>query len=251
VEKSEARQTELKEQNKIEKRPDPQQNRILRALPKDELDSLLANLEPVPLSYKQLLHKTNEPIASVYFPASGVGSLVSVMNDNTIVEVATVGREGMIGLPLFLGSDKMPMQTFIQIAGYGFQMKAESFKEAITRGKALVEALNLYTQALFNQIAQAAVCNRIHPIEKRCSRWLLMTRNRVDSEQFPLTQEFLSQMLGVRRATVNEAAGTLQKAGLITYTRGVITILDRAGLETTTCECYYLIEDEYNRLLGL
>jgi CRP-like cAMP-binding protein len=172
------------------------------------------------------------------------------MEDGTVVELATVGNEGMVGLPVFLGGDTMPLKAFVQIPGDAMRMKADVFKDSVNQGSPLHGLLQRYTQALFNQVAQSTACNRVHSIEERCCRWLLMTRDRVESDGFPLTQEFLSQMLGVRRPSVSVVAAILQKAGLIRYSRGRITILDREGLEAAACECYAIIKQEFDRLLG-
>ena len=230
--------------------PIPPKNRLLAALPLEEYERLLSKLETVSLTLKQVLYEPNVPIQHVYFLNHGVASVVNLMEDGTAVEIATVGNEGMLGIPVFLGVDKSPQQVFIQISGDGMRMKADVFKNEVNRGGPLQSLVQRYTQALFNQIAQSAACNRIHSIEERCCRWLLMTRDRVGSDQFLLTQEFLSQMLGVRRPSVSVVAAILQKAGLINYSRGRITILNREGLEASTCECYRIVQEEFERLLG-
>lgn len=225
-------------------------NRLLTALPLEEYERLLPNLETVSLPLKYVLYEPNEPIEHVYFPIHGVVSLVTIMEDGVAVEIATVGNEGMIGLPVFLGSEIIPMKAFSQIPGKGMRIKADVFKDLVNQGSPLHDLLQRYTQALFNQTAQSAACNRLHSIEERCCRWLLMIHDRVDSDEYLLTQEFLSQMLGVRRASVNMVASILQKARLIRYSRGRITILDRLGLEAASCECYARIKQEFDRLLG-
>jgi CRP-like cAMP-binding protein len=178
-----------------------------------------------------------------------VTSLVIFMLDGQVVEVATVGNEGMVGLPVFLGAETFSGQAFTQIPGKAVRMQVEVFRDEARQGSSLHEVLHRYTQALFTQVAQSAACNRLHRIEQRCARWLLMTRERVRADQFPLTQEFLAQMLGVRRAGVSEAVSRLQKEGLIQYSRGIITILNRSGLETVSCECYAIVKQEYDHLL--
>jgi CRP-like cAMP-binding protein len=228
----------------------PAKNRLLAALPLEEYELLLPNLETVSLPLKYVLYEPNKPIEHVYFPIHGVVSLVTIMEDGVAVEIATVGNEGMIGLPVFLGSEIIPMKAFSQIPGKGIRIKADVFKDLLNQGSSLHGLLQRYTQALFNQTAQSAACNRLHSIEERCCRWLLMIHDRVDSDEYLLTQEFLSQMLGVRRASVNVVASILQKARLIRYSRGRITILDRLGLETASCECYARIKQEFDRLLG-
>lgn len=172
------------------------------------------------------------------------------MQNGATVEVATVGNEGMVGLPVFLETDRIPIQGFVQVPGDAMRMRADVFREKVTPGSPLYKLLQRYTQALFNQVAQSAACNNLHSIEERFCRWLLMTRDRVDSDQFLLTQEFLSQMLGVRRASVSVVAAIIQKAGLIQYSRGKMTILDRQGLEDCACECYFTVKAEYERLIN-
>jgi CRP-like cAMP-binding protein len=230
--------------------PKPARNRLLAALPAKDLKRLKPKLERVTLEFKQSLYEPGEPIRNVYFPTSGVASLVTVMNGDQPVEIATVGHEGMVGLPVFLEAGETPGRAFCQIAGAALRMEAEGFKLEARRGGSLTNLLLRYTQTLFNQVAQSAACNRTHTVEERCARWLLQTQDRVGEDQFPLTQEFMAMMLGVRRATVNVAAGILQRAGFITYTRGRITVLDRPGLESASCECYLVIKAESDRLLG-
>lgn len=228
----------------------PAKNRILAALPREEYERLLPNLETVSLPLKYVLYEPNEPIEHVYFPVHGVVSLVTIMEDGAAVETAVVGNEGMIGLPVFLGADTIPMKALSQIPGEAIRMKADVFKDLVKQGSPLHGLLHRYTRSLFNQIAQSAACNRLHPIEQRCCRWLLMAHDRMDSDEYLLTQEFLSQMLGVHRASVNLVASILQKAGLICYSRGKITILDRLGLEAAACECYARIKQEFDRLFA-
>ncbi len=225
-------------------------NRLLAALPEPRLQRLLPALEAVELTWKQPLYEANAPIRFVHFPLTGVASLVTAIEDGTILEVATIGNEGLVGLPVFLGVDVSPMAAFVQVPGAALRMRAEVLKEEVRNGGALDEILRRYTQALVIQLAQLSACNRRHSIEERCARWLLMTHDRAEADEFLLTQEFLSQMLGVRRATVTVTAGLLQKAGLIGYRRGRITVLDRGGLEEAACECYQIIKKEYDRLLS-
>ncbi|HAA29960.1 MAG TPA: Crp/Fnr family transcriptional regulator [Cyanobacteria bacterium UBA8553] len=225
-------------------------NNLLASLPKEEYKRLLPQLETISLSLKQPLYRLNEPIKYVYFPNSGVVSLVNILGDGRIVEVATVGNEGMIGIPILLGVDRIPAETFVQVPGDGLRMKVDVFRSEVPPGSPLHSLLLRYTQALMNHFMQSVVCNQMHSVEERCCRWLLLTHDRVDSDEFPLTQEFLAQMLGVRRATVSVVAATLQKAGLIRYHRGKISVLDRQGLEAGSCECYQVVKQEYIRLLG-
>ncbi len=222
-------------------------NRLLAALPPDEYARLAPYLETIALTFKQVLYAPDEPITHIYFPTEGVASLLQLNTDGTAVEVATVGNEGMVGLPVFLGLESTPGQAIVQIVGAGQRIPAGVFRREVPAGTPLHELLHRYTQAL---MAQGAACNRLHPIQERCARWLAMTRDRVRGDTFELTQEFLAQMLGTRRAAVSEAAGALQEEGLIRYTRGTITVLDRAGLEEAACACYGIIRAQYERALG-
>ncbi len=225
-------------------------NRLLAALPAMEYDRLRPRAELVTPGIKEPLYAAGRPIAHVYFPLSGVFSMVATMDDGAIMEVATIGSEGMVGLPAFLGAGTSPLTTFAQVEGEALRLAAATLRELAGPGSRLHDRLQRYTQALFILTAQSVACNRLHPVEARCGRWLLMTHDRVGGAQFPLTHEFLAQMLGVRRASVTEVAGRLQTAGLIRYQRGVITVLDRPGLEASACECYRGIRGELDRLLG-
>jgi CRP-like cAMP-binding protein len=224
-------------------------NRVLAALPAWAYERLVPKLEPVSMTVKQMLYSLHGAIAHVYFPLDMVTSLVVRMQDGQMVEVATVGNEGMVGLPTFLGAESFPGQAFTQVPGQAVRMQTAVFQEEVSQGDPLHDVLHRYTQALLTQVAQSAACNRWHRIDQRCARWLLMTQDRVRAAQFPLTQEFLAQMLGVRRAGVSEVASRLQKGGLIQYSRGLITVVNRAGLEAAACECYAIIKQEYDRLL--
>ena len=176
--------------------------------------------------------------------------MLTVMEDGSAIEVGTVGNEGMVGIPILLGADRIPGQAFMQVPGSATRMTAEDFKRHVTPGTPLHNLLQRYLQALFNQVAQSAACNRLHSLEERFCRWLLMTRDRVPTDEFPMTQEFLSLMLGVHRPSVSEVAGTFQRAGIIRYTRGKMLIVDRSGLEAAACECYEVVKREFDRLLG-
>jgi CRP-like cAMP-binding protein len=228
----------------------PPQNRLLSALPRRECARLAAVLEPISLSFKEPIYDSGVSIRHVVFPTSGIVSLVTDVDEESTVEVATVGNEGMVGLPVFLGANSMPGRALCQIPGDGLRMDARAFKKEADRPGKLRQLLLLYTQATLNFIAQTAACNRVHSVEERCARWLLISQDRVGTNRIPLTQEFMGQMLGVRRATVNVAAGMLHKAGLIRYARGRITVLDRRGLEKSACECYRKIRAEFDRLFG-
>ena len=223
-------------------------NRLLEALPGDALAQMQPALSSIALAPRDVLFEYDEPIRHVYFPINCVVSVVGVMADGSAVETATVGNEGLVGMPLFFGSDRMSAQAFCQVAGEALWMTAEDFKSASSM-PAVRDALGRYTQALLTQIAQSAACNRTHGTSQRCARWLLQTHDRVHDDEFPLTQEFLAQMLGVRRAAVRDAASALQAAGALRYDNGHVTILNRAALESLSCECYAIIAREYRRLI--
>lgn len=224
-------------------------NRILGALPESELARLAPALERVCMASRELAFDVDVPISHVYFPEDSVISIVGVMTDGSAVETATVGLEGMVGLPVFLGVESTPAQAFCQIPGEALRLDTGTFQREVARGGELSATLSRYTQAHFTQVAQASACNRVHTMRQRCARWLLQTHDRVVGDEFPLTQRFLSQMLGVRRATVTEAARSLQHADLIAYIHGRVTIRDRRGLERAACECYTIIRREFERLL--
>jgi CRP-like cAMP-binding protein len=225
-------------------------NRLLGLLPPRELRALAQHLEPIPLTQQKVMHEPNEPIGEVYFVTRGVVSLVKDLETGETIEIATVGPEGMIGTTLALGSDSSDHRAIVQVPGEAFCMKANVFKRAVKDSASLQNVLMRYSVALLNQVAQSAACNRVHTVDERCARWLLMTHDRVKSDSFPLTQKFLAQMLGVHRPTVSVAAAMLQKAGYIHYVRGTITVEDRKGLEEASCGCYRAISKEYDRLLG-
>src|SRR5688572_1795419 len=223
-------------------------NRLLAALPPREYRRLLPKLESVSVSLKQGIYESLQKIDYVYFPLSGIVSIVAFMNDGTGIEVATVGNEGMVGLPVFWGANRTPLVAVQQIPGESMRMESKVFTEEVKRNGPLTAILHLYTQAFVVQIAQGNACNRAHSIEQRCARWLLITHDRVGRrQQFFITQEFLGQMLGVRRAGVNEVASAFRKSKLIDYKRGMIHVLDRKGLEKRTCECYWVIKNETDR----
>jgi CRP-like cAMP-binding protein len=222
---------------------------VLAALPATVYAHLVPQFERIQLATRDILYQPNGVIPHVYFPLNSVASLVVHMQDGQAVEVATVGNEGMVGLPAFLGATVFPGQAYAQVPGETERMQTGTFQHEVRREGALHEVLHLYTQALFTQISQSAACNRLHSIDQRCARWLLMTRDRVRADQFPLTQNFLAQMLGVRRAGVSEVASRLQKQGLIQYRRGIIQVVNRSGLEAVACECYAIIKHVYDRLL--
>jgi CRP-like cAMP-binding protein len=195
------------------------------------------------------LYEPYVPLEHVYFPEDGVASLLTQLDDGIETEVATVGREGMVGLPAFFGVESVPGRAIWQVSGKALMLPTKVLRRETRQGGALNDVLRLYAQGLFTQISQSASCNRRHEIVQRCSRWLLMTHDRANGDEFELTHQFLSKMLGVRRAGVSVAAGILQKADLIKYSRGRITILDREGLEAISCECYRIVREEFDRLL--
>jgi CRP-like cAMP-binding protein len=225
-------------------------NRLLAALPDAEYQNLVPHLKQVSLSLKQVLYEVGEPIEYVYFPHRGIVSSLSTMADGSMVEVGIVGNDGVVGIPAALGDNIATTTAMVQVSGSGMRMKASLLKSEFQRGGSLQSLLLRYIQALYALTSQNAACNRLHQLDGRLARWLLHVCDRVESNELPLTHEFMSQMLGVRRAGVTEAANTLQQAGLIRYTRGKITILKREELEATTCECYEIINGEYARLLG-
>jgi CRP-like cAMP-binding protein len=222
---------------------------VLRSIPEAEFDRFSLGLDRVCLLPGQVLYEPYLPIEFVYFIETGVASVVGVMSDGSAVETATIGCEGMVGLPLFHGVDRTASQCFCQVPGESWRMRAGDFQEELRRNAPLMSILGRYTEALFIQVAQSSACNRVHAMRARCARWLLQTHDRVGTDRFQLTQRFLAQMLGVRRATVTEAAGSLQDARLIDYKMGTIRILDRQGLEAAACECYLIIRREIERLL--
>ncbi len=225
-------------------------NRILARLPLAVLQHLKDHLTEVEAVPRDPIFEPNTPFEHVYFPETGVASLLTVLEDGAEVEVATVGYEGFVGLPAFFGARQSPGRAFWQIPGKGFRMDLATLREETTDGGPLTKMLNLYAQFFFTQVAQSATCNRLHSVEQRCARWMLMSHDRVEGDQFDLTQEFLAQMLGVRRTGVTETAGALQGEGLIRYSRGHMTIVDREGLERKSCECYRAVRAEMERLLG-
>jgi CRP-like cAMP-binding protein len=228
----------------------PPANRLLATLPKKEYERLLPNLEEFPLLFDMILYEPGEIILDVYFPTSGIVSLLAAVEDRATLEVGLVGREGMVGLPVFMEVKKSGNRAVVQGAGSAFRMKAKVFRKECQNGGSLPRLLRRYSHSLLTQISQTAVCNRFHPIDARLARWLLMTSDRMGADEFQLTQEFLSNMLGVRREGVNKAAGTLQQQGLISYSRGALTILNRAGLEAIACQCYKIIKEEYDTVLS-
>jgi CRP-like cAMP-binding protein len=223
-------------------------NRILRALPAAEYSRLLPHLKPVTLEYKQVLYKPNKPIRDVYFPNDGVICLLSAVINRIAVEIGLLGNEGMLGIPVFLGTNSTPHLAIVQAPGSALRMRANLLREEFKRGGKLQDMLLRFTQAQLIMIAQTAVCNRLHGLDGRLSRCLLLMHDRVDGDEFHLTQNLISQMLGVQRTGVTAAAGILQKKKMIVYSRGKISVLDRPRLEDNACECYWIVKEEFDRL---
>lgn len=221
----------------------PVANKLLAALPRKEYRHLTGELEQVALTYGEVLYEPGEQIKHVYFPNDSIVSLLTLVDRHQALEVGLVGREGMVGIPLALEISISPVRALVQGTGTAMRMKAAPFLQAVGKSHALQRQLHHYTYTLMAQITQTAACNRFHVVEARLARWLLMTHDRMQSSPFRLTQEFLSQMLGVRRVGVTKAARTLQLDRLISYSRGNITILDRKGLEAACCSCYEIVKD--------
>jgi CRP-like cAMP-binding protein len=225
-------------------------NRLLAALPPDGLARLRPRLEPVELPYGRSLHLPNSPIEAVHFVKAGAVSTLASFEDGALVEVGVVGREGLVGLPLVLGAAASPPEARVQMAGTALRLGAEAFREELGQSPAWGALLLRYALAFHALVAQGAGCNARHPLEQRLARWLLQAHDRAESDAFPMTQEFLGLMLGVRRAGGTVAAGILQKAGVIRYERGHIEVTDRPGLEAAACECHGIVRREFERLLG-
>ena len=224
-------------------------NRLLAALLPEDLVSLRPHLERVPLVDGRILFEANEPITRVYFVEAGVVSLTAVFQNGTTAEMATVGREGMVGVGSLLGSDAALGRYRVQVPGSALAVEAPRLQGALRKSPALLAVCQAYARAFLGQALQTAACNSVHTVEQRCARWLLMGHDRRESDTFALKQELLAKMLGVCRPTATVAAGALQSAGLIRYSRGVLTVLDRPGLEVASCECYRVIRDHFERLL--
>ncbi|MFN6463020.1 MAG: Crp/Fnr family transcriptional regulator [Nostoc sp. DedVER02] len=225
-------------------------NRLLAALPATDYERLIPHLKLVSLPLRKILYEPGEPITQVYFPNKAVVSIINTMEDGSTVEVGLVSNEGMVGMPIILGDNTTTTTAFVQISDSAMQIDANIFRSEFNRGGAIQSVLLRYVQAVYTQIAQGSACNRLHRLEARLARWLLTVSDRLESDEFLLTQEFISQMLGVRRAGVTEAANILSEAGIITYHRGQINILNREALKKTSCECYHVIENEFVRLLA-
>jgi CRP-like cAMP-binding protein len=220
-------------------------NQLLAALPRRDYQRLAAGLEPVALRHGEVLFEAGQPIRSVYFPEGGLVSILAPLEGDKVAEVAVVGREGVVGLPVFLGADVYPNRAVVLIPGSAQRLPAEAFRAAARRSAALGERLLRYADAFLVQVSLAGVCNCLHPVPKRYCRWLLMAHDRADSDRLPLTQKYLALMLTLRRASVSEATTALERAGLIRYRRGEVHILDRPALEAAACGCYRQIQDYF------
>ena len=230
----------------------PENNTLLAALPAEVLGRLRADLVPVAMPLGHVIYESGVELKHVYFPAPGcIVSMLYVMTDGSSAEIAVVGDEGMVGIALFMGGGSTPSRALVQSAGMAFQLKAEALTREFERHSGLQLLLLRYTQALITQTSQTAVCNRHHTLDQQLCRWLLLSLDRLPTNELSMTQELIANMLGVRREGVTEAAGKLQDQGLIQYSRGRITVLDRPGLEARVCECYQVVKDEYDRLLSV
>ena len=229
----------------------PGQNRLLSGLSRELQIRLLPRMEKVNLAVRQVLFEANEPLSHVFFPLSGAMSLLIALASGETIEIATVGNEGMLGTPVFLGSERGAMRAICQVAGQALRMRAETFRHSVSEHADLADMARRHTHGILNQIAQTTACNQVHSVQQRMCRWLLMTHDRVGADEFHLTQELLAQMLGVRRPSVTVAAGGLQRAGLIHYQRGRIRIADRPRLEAASCGCYDTVRQDIDRLLAV
>jgi CRP-like cAMP-binding protein len=227
----------------------PQKNHLLQALSNNDLSRFYNELELIELPLGRVLYESGEKLNFVYFPTTSIISLLYVMENGASAEIAVVGNEGILGISLFMGGETTPSRAVVQSAGYGYRLKAQLLKEEFNRGGPTMRLLLRYTQALITQMSQTAVCNRHHSIDQQLCRWLLLSLDRLESDELTMTQELIANMLGVRREGVTEAAGKLQKLGLINYSRGRINVIDRPGLEKICCECYKVVKIEYDRLL--
>ena len=230
--------------------PSPRQNRLLAALPAPDYERLLPNLELESLSLGGVVYESGGKLSYVYFPTNSIISLLYLMENGASAEIAVTGNDGLVGIALFMGGESTPSRGIVQSAGNSYRLKAAVLKKEFEQGGALQHLALRYTQALITQMAQTAVCNRHHSVEQQLCRWLLLSLDRLPSNELAMTQELIANMLGVRREGVTEAAGNLQKAGLIRYRRGHITVLNRPMLEDYVCECYAVVKKEYDRLLS-
>jgi CRP-like cAMP-binding protein len=228
---------------------DPSQNLLLAALPPPERERIYPHLQPVPMALGKVLYESGDVLRHVYFPTDSIISLLYVMADGASAEISVVGKEGLIGVALFMGGETTPSRAIVQSGGYAYRLMGQRLKDEFHRNGTMQLLLLRYTQALLTQMAQTAVCNRHHSVDQQLCRWLLLSLDRLPSNQLTMTQELIANMLGVRREGVTEAAGKLQKVGIIRYARGRITVLDRPRLEQMCCECYAVVKKETDRLL--
>jgi CRP-like cAMP-binding protein len=228
---------------------DPRENSLLAALPDAEWARWAPQLELVDMPLGAVLYEPGSRLAHVYFPTTSIVSLLYVMEDGASAEIAVVGNEGIVGISLFMGGESTPSRALVQSAGRGYRLKADLMLQEFNRAGPVLHLLLRYTQALITQMAQTAVCNRHHSLDQQLCRWLLLSLDRLHTQELIMTQELIANMLGVRREGVTEAAGRLQRDGLIQYRRGHITVIDRVKLEQRTCECYAVVKKEYDRLL--
>ncbi len=229
--------------------PEAKKNHLLRALPQAVFERWLPGLEVVELPLGTVLYESGSTLSHAYFPTTAIVSLLYVMEDGASAEIAVVGNEGVVGVSLFMGGESTPSRAVVQSAGHGVRLTSQTMKAEFTGSAPVMQLLLRYTQALITQMAQTAVCNRHHTLDKQLCRWLLLSLDRLQSNELTMTQELIANMLGVRREGVTEAALKLQQAGLISYSRGHISVLDRPGLERRSCECYGVVKREYDRLL--
>lgn len=227
----------------------PKQNHLLDALLKAEYDRLFPDLEQIKLSLGEVMYESGGILSHVYFPTTSIISLLYVMENGAAAEIAVVGNEGVLGISLFMGGETTSSRAVVQSAGQAYRLKAQLLKDEFNRGGPVQRLMLRYTQALITQMAQTAVCNRHHTVEQQLCRWLLLSLDRLASDELSMTQELIANMLGVRREGVTEAAGRLQREGIINYTRGHITVIDRNKLEKRSCECYQVVKAEFDRLL--
>lgn len=229
---------------------EPTGNRLLARLPQEEYERLLPHLEHVSFGLGEVVYESGGQMGHIYFPTTAIISLLYMMENGSSAEMGVAGNEGLVGIALFMGGNTVPNRAVVQSAGEAFRMKAQMLQEEFARGGMFQRLLLRYTQALMTQMSQTAVCNRLHTVEQQLCRWLLLSRDRLNSDELVMTQELIANMLGVRREGVTVAARRLQEQGLISYVRGRITLHDRSGLEATVCECYQVVKDEYDRLLA-
>ncbi len=228
----------------------PHGNRLLARLPADDYKRLFRWAQVIPLELEQVLFEARSPLDHAYFPSRGVISALAVMEDGRVIEVATVGNEGMVGLPLLVGAKTTSNRVMVQVPGEALRMAADVVRDEVSRDSPLRRLLVLYHTAFLAQVSQTVACNGLHSLQQRCCRWLLMTRDRAHADEFPMTHELLAEMLGVRRSSVSEVLWAIQEKGWIRYSRGKLAVLDRKGLLAGSCECYRRVNEEYERLFG-